>query len=483
MRVAVLNWRDEVHPEAGGAELYCHQVSRELVAAGHTVTYVTARPGRAPRREEHADGYTVVRRGGRLGVYPAVLAWLLRHRRDVDAVLDSQNGIPFFSPLAVPARTPVVQLVHHVHQDQFALYFPRPVAALGRWLEGPAARAVYGRRAVAAVSPSTRSAVRRRLRLRGPISLTPCGLEGPGGPPRRRSATPTLVALGRLVPHKRLALLVQALPQVTAAAGPVVLHVVGDGPERASLVALADRLGVADRVVFHGRVTDARRDQLLAESWLTVNPTAGEGWGLSILEANRLGVTALAHRVDGVRDSVVDGVTGWLVDPAAPLAPAVTAALAELADPGTRDRMETAARDWAASYTWERTATALAALLAGESHRLRLATDQRVPSDLATVVRLPRAELPADWSPRLRAGDGLVRDATEVRLLVHGADHAAVVALLLREGVPAALVDGGRVAVSVAGQQEALLLTAGSATRPSPAPPAPARTVLSGGPR
>lgn len=467
MRVAVLNWRDERHPEAGGAELYCHRVARELVLAGHDVTYVTARPAGTAAREQHPDGYAVVRRGGRFGVYPAVLAWLLRHRGSVDAVLDSQNGIPFFSPLAVPRRTAVVQLVHHVHQEQFALYFPAPVAALGRWLESSAARRVYGRRAVAAVSPSTRSAVRRRLRLRGPIRLAPCGLEPPAPERRERSAAPTVVALGRLVPHKRLALLVAALPDVSTAAGPVVLHVVGDGPERARLAELAERLGVADRVVLHGRVDDARRDALLGAAWLTVNPTVGEGWGLSILEANRLGVPALAFRVDGVRDSVLDGTTGWLVEPGEPLAPAVSAALDELAQPLARRRYETATRAWAASFTWQRTADGIARLLEAEQARLRLTVERRTPSDLTTVVALGADDVPAGWSPRLRSGDGLVRDADGVRLLVHGTDHAAVEAMLLRVGVPAEVVTSGRVRVSVAGQQESLLLTAGAAATPA----------------
>ena len=90
-------------------------------------------------------------------------------------VVDCQNGIPFFSPLFAGTDVPVVQVIHHVHQDQFATRFPAPVAALGRFLEGPATRRVYGPRAVVAVSPSTRQELRRRLRFRGPIFVVPNG--------------------------------------------------------------------------------------------------------------------------------------------------------------------------------------------------------------------------------------------------------------------------------------------------------------------
>lgn len=98
MRIAILNWRDSSHPEAGGAELYSESVARELAAEGHDVTLVTSRPAATAPRERR-DGYRVVRRGGRFTLYPWVLLWLLRHRNRIDGVIDSQNGIPFFSPL------------------------------------------------------------------------------------------------------------------------------------------------------------------------------------------------------------------------------------------------------------------------------------------------------------------------------------------------------------------------------------------------
>ena len=116
---------------------------------------MTARiEGRA--RNESRKGFDIVRLGGRFGVYPLALMWLLLHRRSISGIIDSQNGIPFFTPLAVRRRTPVILLLHHIHQKQFALYFPPAAAAVGRWLESAGTRMVYGDRVVVAVSPSTR---------------------------------------------------------------------------------------------------------------------------------------------------------------------------------------------------------------------------------------------------------------------------------------------------------------------------------------
>ena len=138
--------------------------------------YLTAGVAGRPRSEER-NGYRIIRRGNRLTVYLWALAWLAWHRREVGAVIDSQNGIPFFTPVAVRRRTPVVLLLHHVHQNQMAAGLPGPLAKIGMFLEGPASRLVYGQRAIVAVSPSTRQEIRQTLRLRGAITVAPPGLD------------------------------------------------------------------------------------------------------------------------------------------------------------------------------------------------------------------------------------------------------------------------------------------------------------------
>ena len=194
-RIVVLNWRDIEHPQAGGAEQYMHQIARRWVAAGAQVTWLTAR---GPKQAHRAviDGIEVVRAGGALSLYPLTALALLRRFGRIDYVVDCQNGIPFFSPLFVQRDVPVVQVVHHVHQDQFAMRFGPVLAAVGRFLEGRGTRAVYGHRPVAAVSPSTRQELRHRLRFRGPIHIVPNGnsstpeVRSPATPSRRSRSSP-----------------------------------------------------------------------------------------------------------------------------------------------------------------------------------------------------------------------------------------------------------------------------------------------------
>lgn len=494
--LVVTNWRDGAHPFAGGAELYCESVAERFVRAGAQVTLLTSRPPGAPA-SELARGVRVRRMGGTATVYPRVLAWLAAHRREVDAVLDCQNGIPFFAPLVVERRTPVVCLVHHVHQEQFRQYFPWPVSVLGRALESRASRLVYRDRPLVAVSPSTRSQVRTELRLRGPIHLVPNGADagpGPGtaDPSRPRRAAPSITCVGRLVPHKRLGLLLDALPALRELAPGLRVDIAGDGPERPDLQRQASAKGLDDIVTFHGRVSDVQRRSLLRSAWLTVNPSVGEGWGLSVLEANAQGVPAVAFRVPGLRDAVRHGETGWLVEEGSALAPVLAQALAQLADPAVAAVMSAQARVWAGCFSWDETAGRVAtvlsveedrlALLSGRTEPVSLRRERRRSTDLAVRVRLsPGAGDLSLLRSLFRRTDVLSESPTALALVLHAADEHDVLRRLRRLGLR------GQVEVEVARPLDLLVphqvaAGAGTATvalqvldgglREAPAPPA-----------
>ncbi|MBV9729188.1 MAG: glycosyltransferase family 4 protein, partial [Pseudonocardiales bacterium] len=281
-RVLVLNWRDVKHPQAGGAEQYIYQISRRWVQAGMNVTWLTARaPGQA--QHDSIEGISVTRLGGPLSVYPTVALQLLAARDKFDAVVDCQNGIPFFSPLFLGRGVPVVQVIHHVHQDQFSTRFLPPLAAVGRVLEGRMANYVYRACAIAAVSPSTRLEIRRQLKFQGPVFIIPNGtidvpaLSGP------RDPDPTITVVSRLVPHKRIEFLLGQIASVAPQIPRLRVNIVGDGPERARLRGLVLDLGLRSTVTIHGYQTDSARDALLSRAWLTTSTSIAEGWGCSVI--------------------------------------------------------------------------------------------------------------------------------------------------------------------------------------------------------
>jgi glycosyltransferase involved in cell wall biosynthesis len=363
LRIAIVNWRDPWHPEAGGAETYAWEMAQGLLRRGAAVTFVTARAdGQTPAEER--DGVRIVRRGSRFSVYPLVLAWLLRRRRSFDAIVDCQNGIPFFTPWAVPRLVPVFCVVHHVHDAQFGLHFSPAMAAVGRVLEGPVARVVYRRHQAIAVSASTQRAMAERLSWKGPVTIIPNGLGSAAFEPPAADPIPaaTMTWVGRVVAHKR----VERVLDIAARLGPAghVVDVIGRGPCSAALAEGVAQLGLADVVRLRGYLPEEAKRAAVAASVLHLNTSIGEGWGLCVLEAAALGVPTVAYDVDGLRDAVRPGVTGWLAGPGERIEDVVERALKELDDPARRAEVSAACRSWAAQFDWDASAGQLADLIA-----------------------------------------------------------------------------------------------------------------------
>jgi glycosyltransferase involved in cell wall biosynthesis len=132
------------------------------------------------------------------------------------------------------------------------------------------------------------------------------------------------LAVSRLTGQKGIDVAIRAL---AALPGDVVLVVLGEGPDRASLERLARELGVEQRVFLLGRVPDVAAWLRRAEVF--VHPARWEGFGLAVLEAMLAGLPVVATRVSSLPELVVDGETGLLVaaDDAAALAAAVSSAL------------------------------------------------------------------------------------------------------------------------------------------------------------
>jgi glycosyltransferase involved in cell wall biosynthesis len=119
-----------------------------------------------------------------------------------------------------------------------------------------------------------------------------------------------LLSTSRLVAQKGIDVAIRALPELPADR---VLVVLGEGPDRPALEALARRLGVAGRVFLPGRVPDVSAWLRRAEVY--VHPARWEGFGLGVLEAMLAGLPVVASNVSSLPELVLDGETGVLVPP------------------------------------------------------------------------------------------------------------------------------------------------------------------------
>jgi phosphatidylinositol alpha-1,6-mannosyltransferase len=134
-----------------------------------------------------------------------------------------------------------------------------------------------------------------------------------------------ILTVGALVVRKGHDMVIRALPKVCQAVPEVAYLIVGNGPCRSRLEALAADVGVRDHVIFAGRVEDEQMSDIYTMSDVFVMPSreileAGtvEGFGLVFLEASACAKPVVGGRSGGIPDAVVDGVTGLLVDPQDP---------------------------------------------------------------------------------------------------------------------------------------------------------------------
>ena len=359
MRILVLNWRDVTHPWAGGAEANIHEQAKCWVRAGHETTLFCAHyPG--ARREERIDGIRIVRRGGRFTVYFwAMLCYLFRFAREIDVILDIENGIPFFSPLY--SRKPIVLLVHHIHQMQFGVEFGFPLRELGRWLEARAMPSLYRKVDCVTISETSRTSLVQLGVPHERICVVHPGLDHSRlWPGSRKAERPTIICLGRLKAYKRVHILLEILPGVLEKVPDTQVLIVGRGEMETRLAALARQLHVEDHVHFWGYVSEEERRRLLQEAWVCVAPSLNEGWGLCVIEANACGTPAIAFDVPGLSEAIQNPHTGFLVHTAQDLQDTTVRLLR---DDSLRQGLSEAAIEWAGEFNWEKTAQATLSVL------------------------------------------------------------------------------------------------------------------------
>lgn len=365
--VLLLCWRDTGHPMGGGSEAYLERIGALLAASGVAVTLRTARYRGAPRRGV-VEGVRFSRAGGRFTVYPRALAALAAARvglgplRDArpDVVIDTQNGVPFFARLV--AGAPVAVLVHHCHREQWPVAGP-VLSRVGWWVESVLSPRLHRRDQYVTVSlPSARDLVdlgvdeSRIAVVRNGLDQAPAQtLELP------RSAVPHVVVLSRLVPHKQIEDALDAVARLRGDFPALHLDIVGDGWWRRKLVEHAERLGITSAVTFHGHVDDVAKHQVLQRSWVQLLPSRKEGWGLAVTEAGQHGVPTIGYRSSGgLTDSIVDGVTGLLVDGPSDL---VDALRDVLSDDVLREQLGAKAQARSAEFSWQQSASAMNTVL------------------------------------------------------------------------------------------------------------------------
>jgi len=358
----------------GGAERRYHEIASRL-AGKHDVEYITwGHPGdatasaRAGYRVRSiglapplygADGKRTVREA--VSFAARVLPTLVRGRYDV-IDCSATPYVPLYACWLASrvSRTPLVVTWHEFWGDHWLSYLPRRpiVARVARRLERSGR--LFGDRLIP-VSAFTA----RRMGLSGMdprVSVVGNGvaIDAIQAAPRQQQVD--VIYLGRLIDEKRVDLLLHAIAVLSRDRPRVTGLIVGEGPERAALEALAGSLGLGNRVRFTGSLDTARAFGHLKSANAMVLPSVREGFGIAVLEAQGAGAVPVVVRspASAAADLIRDGVDGLLCEPTAESVAASMQAL--LADPARRVAMARHARRAARQRDWARVADQMEAL-------------------------------------------------------------------------------------------------------------------------
>jgi glycosyltransferase involved in cell wall biosynthesis len=362
MRIAIFNWRCFRHPQAGGSELYLYEQARRWASQGHEVLWFTSRPS-GTAREETYDGIRFFRSGGTYTVYLfAVLNYF--RQAQVDVIIDVENGIPFFTPIY--SRVPVVLLIYHIHTDVWAREASWLTAKVGSWLERKVMPAVYRRKPIVTISPSSAEMISQLFVVHQPIRMVYSGFSDeliPG----EKAERPEVVYLGRLRKYKSVDVLLRAIHRLSDLS--LTLRLAGQGEDEPRLRELAASLGLTN-VVFQGYVDDTDKMKLFQRAWVVVNPSRMEGWGITNIEANACGTPVVGADVPGIRDSISPGQSGLLVPHGDDKA--LADAIRELiVDEDRRSEMNRTSRAWADRFSWQAASEAFMKILEQEAAAAR----------------------------------------------------------------------------------------------------------------
>ena len=377
LRILIFNWRDTKHKWAGGAEVYIYELAKRWVRDGNSVTIFCGNTG-APRNEV-LDGIQVYRRGGFYMVYLwAFIYYVFKFRGKYDVIIDSENGIPFFTPIY--AREKTFLLIHHVHQEVFRKSLHWPLSWIASTLEGKVMPFVYRDTEVITVSPSSKEEIKKHKLTTKEPHIIYNGVDLNLFKPATKSKTPIILYLGRLQQYKSLDVLIKAAKLVLDKMPKVKFVIAGEGEDKTNLFRLVNSFNLQDKIKFLGKVTHEEKVKLMQQAWLFINPSLMEGWGITTIEANACGTPAIASNVPGLRDSVNNPHTGMLVK-YGDVEELARIIIKLIKSNQLRTKMAKEANIWAKNYSWDRSSEKLITLLKNQDKSFifntKLLTDEQ----------------------------------------------------------------------------------------------------------
>lgn len=351
--VLIINWQDWTNPLSGGAEVHLHEIFKRL-ASDFDISLLCTHFKNAPKTEK-LDGIKIYRVGSRntFNFYVPNAYKKITGTKKVNLVIEDLNKIPFFGGRFI--REKRIALIHHLFGK--TIYTEtNPISASYVYYSEKFIPRYYKNIPLIAVSESSKSEIVRMGIPEKNIKVVYNGVDLKAyHSSAELTKKPTIVCLARMKKYKRIDILLDSIPEILKEIPDLKVFLVGDGDDLPRLKEISRKNKIEKSIKFTNFVPAKEKADLLTSSWISVNTSPKEGWGLTSIESQSSGTPSIVPDSAGLRETVKNGVSGYIY----PFGD--TKILSEILIKILKDRklvveMGKNAKKWAANFSWDESA-------------------------------------------------------------------------------------------------------------------------------
>lgn len=361
--ILIINWQDWTNPLSGGAEVHLYEIFKRLTG-GFNITLLCTHFEDAPKREE-INGIDIYRVGSRntFNFHVPKAYKEITKKKKFDLVIEDLNKIPFLGKFFI--REKRIALIHHLFgktiysetNSLFASYVYFSEKLIPKF---------YKNVPIIAVSKSSKKELVEMGLSANNIKVVYNGVDMKSYKSSTKlTKNPTIICLARMKKYKKMDILLDAIPEVLKVVPDLKVILVGDGDDLPRLESIVLEKGIEDALEFTGFVSAEKKIELLSSSWVSVNTSPKEGWGLTSIEAQACGTPSIVPDSPGLRETVKHGVSGYIY-PFGDTKKLSEILINMLEDKKIIERMGKQAKKWAKNFSWDESAKKMKEIILAE---------------------------------------------------------------------------------------------------------------------
>lgn len=315
-RILILQRKDIANPYSGGGVRVLHKIAKKLVEYGNDVTWISGN-FKGGSKSDIIDGISIIRlQSGIALFFCLIFNHFNKLRHDFDLVIEAMTPIPFFTTIFMK-NLKIIAVIYHLAnnaifmagENNLSFLINIPIRVLERLIP-----IFYKNTPILTFSSTAKCELIDYGINENNIFLAQEGIKlNKYRPIKQKSSYPHIIHVGRIVKYKGIQYIMKSLPTIKKEIPNIKFSIVGTGPYKSKLQKLVKELGLADNVIFHGYVSEIKKMELLSEAHLLIMTSIKEGWATPVIEANACGTIAIGFNNPGIKETIVNGETGFLV--------------------------------------------------------------------------------------------------------------------------------------------------------------------------